>query len=95
MALYDVPAHVHYVLGVTGAKDVIFIGHSQGTTQWFLANALDEGLNEKFKAFVGIAPVVHVGGIHTPVIDTLVGLRVQDVLDAFSFMGVLEIDSIV
>jgi len=75
MAQFDVPAHVRYVKEATAAEEVIFIGHSQGTTQWFLANALDEELSKNFKAFVGIAPVVHSGGIHTPVIDTLVGLR--------------------
>ena len=81
LALYDVPAHVDYILEETNATQVIYVGHSQGTTQWFLANSLHTDLHLKFKAFVGIAPVVHAGHIHTPVLDTLLGLRVPDILN--------------
>ena len=81
MALYDVPAHVDYILEETEASQVIYVGHSQGTSQWFLANTLYPDLHLKFKAFVGIAPVVFAGGIHTPVIDTLVGLRLPELLN--------------
>jgi len=32
MAKYDVPANLQYILNTTGASQVIYIGHSQGTT---------------------------------------------------------------
>ncbi len=41
MGQYDVPANVHYILNYTGFDKIVHIGHSQGTTQWFIANALD------------------------------------------------------
>jgi len=34
MAKFDVPANLNYILSQTGADQVIYIGHSQGTSQW-------------------------------------------------------------
>jgi hypothetical protein len=62
MGKYDVPANVKYVLShAQGNFDqVIWFGHSQGTAQWFIANALNNDLTKYFKAFIGIAPVMFV-----------------------------------
>ena len=32
MAKYDVPANLHYILEHTEAEQVVYFGHSQGTT---------------------------------------------------------------
>ena len=32
MALYDVPTYLNYILDITEHDQVIYIGHSQGTT---------------------------------------------------------------
>lgn len=62
MGKYDVPANVDYVLkhAQGNFSQVIWFGHSQGTAQWFIANALDTELASKFKAFIGLAPVMYV-----------------------------------
>jgi lysosomal acid lipase/cholesteryl ester hydrolase len=39
ISTYDTPAVVSYILNVTGAAKVAFVGHSQGTTQMFYALA--------------------------------------------------------
>jgi pimeloyl-ACP methyl ester carboxylesterase len=46
MGKYDVPANVHYVLShaLGNFNQVIWFGHSQGTAQWFIANALEKNL---------------------------------------------------
>jgi hypothetical protein len=47
------------------------MGHSQGTSQFFLAHTLNPELHKHYKAFVGIAPVLYSGGIHSALVDTL------------------------
>ena len=40
MAEFDVPAHIDYVLSTSGHESLAYIGHSQGTVQFFAANAM-------------------------------------------------------
>jgi pimeloyl-ACP methyl ester carboxylesterase len=56
---------------VTGFEKVIYFGHSQGTTQWFIANCLHSDINQYFKAFVGFAPVATVGHQESALVTTL------------------------
>jgi lysosomal acid lipase/cholesteryl ester hydrolase len=45
MAKYDVPANVDYILDETDHEQIIYVGHSQGTSQWFFSNALYPEIN--------------------------------------------------
>jgi len=83
MGKYDVPANLHYILFQTGAKQVIYFGHSQGTTQWFIANALNQSLSQYFKAFVGLAPVAHVTRHTSVLVKTLDLLEIPDLLHEY------------
>lgn len=64
MGLYDVPAMVNFVLKETEGKNKIgkiaaYIGHSEGTTQFFIGSSLKpEYYKEKINLFVALAPVV-------------------------------------
>jgi len=66
MAKYDVPANVEYIKKTAGVDKVHYIGHSQGTTQWFAHHATNIDSQVNFKSFVGLGPVMyiqHVGGV--------------------------------
>eukprot|EP00347_Sterkiella_histriomuscorum_P019192 403342583 len=78
MGKYDVPANLNYILDKTGHEQVIYIGHSQGTTQWFIANALYDDLHKHFKAFIGLAPVMFVEDIPSIAAKMLDLLRIPD-----------------
>lgn len=67
MGTEDLPALVNYVLKVTGQEELIYFGHSQGTTQAFLGMSRDfyPALGHKIKLFVALAPAVYAG----PLID--------------------------
>jgi len=58
-AAYDFPAMVNYIIDYTGYSKIHYIGHSQGTTQFFIKGALDiEFINQKIASFVGLGPVL-------------------------------------
>lgn len=64
MGLYDVPAMVDFILKETEGKNKIgklaaYIGHSEGTTQFFIGSSLKaDYYKEKVNLFVALAPVV-------------------------------------
>lgn len=47
MAAYDIPASVDYVLKVNGARSLVYVGHSQGTTIGLAAMAQSNKLQAK------------------------------------------------
>lgn len=62
MAQYDVPANIRHILSTTKQENLVYVGHSQGTTQMFAAltdpKTRDE-INKKVKLFIALAPVVY------------------------------------
>ncbi|KAL3875546.1 hypothetical protein ACJMK2_033487 [Sinanodonta woodiana] len=67
MAKYDMPANIQYILGLTGAKQLTYIGHSQGTEMAFGRLSEDAELNKMINLFVALAPVANLGDIKGPV----------------------------
>lgn len=68
MARYDVPSNLDYVLKHSNYDKAFYVGHSQGTTQFFAASAILDDLKDKISGFIGLAPVMHVGNIYDPFI---------------------------
>lgn len=64
MGLYDIPAFVDFILKTTEGKNKIgklaaYIGHSEGTTQFFIGSSLKPDFyKEKVNLFVALAPIV-------------------------------------
>lgn len=62
MGEYDVPGNLQYISSVTNRKDIVYIGHSQGTSQMFAALS-DPVVRPKvvpyLKRFYALAPVVY------------------------------------
>ena len=56
VARYDVPALVNYVLEQNGAKQVAWIGHSEGSTQALANLASSNELHQKISLLVNMAP---------------------------------------
>ncbi|KPI98290.1 Lipase 1 [Papilio xuthus] len=56
---YDVPVLIDKVLAVTGQSSLLYIGHSMGTTSFFITASLRPEYNHKVVAFVGLAPAVY------------------------------------
>jgi hypothetical protein len=61
MAQYDLPAIVEYIKSRTSYEKISWIGHSQGTFQFYLSYALrPDYMNQNFEKFVSIGTVTTV-----------------------------------
>lgn len=85
MALYDLPAHINYVLDHTGASSLSYIGHSQGTIQAFAGFPSFPNLAKKINLFVGMAPVAYVHHQRGWALNVIADLDVDRI---FQFLGV-------
>ncbi|XP_013194284.1 lipase 3-like [Amyelois transitella] len=68
---YDVPAIIDYILNVTNKKQLAFIGHSQGTTTYFvMASELPE-YNDKISVMIALSSVTYLSHTQNPLIKIL------------------------
>lgn len=58
IGMYDLPAMIDYVLEQTLSKQLHYIGHSQGTTSFFVMASERPEYNEKILLMQALAPVV-------------------------------------
>ena len=59
MVKYDVPTFINGILEQTNSEKLIYIGHSQGSSQ-FLAHLAeeDESISHKIQSFIALGPVI-------------------------------------
>jgi lysosomal acid lipase/cholesteryl ester hydrolase len=70
-AWYDIPDTIEYILDMTGAGSVGYVGFSQGTAQAFAALSIHPKLNEKVNVFIALAPALSPEGLAAPIVDGL------------------------
>jgi len=87
MADYDVPAQVNFVLQATNKAKLVYIGHSQGTTQLFAHLSDDQGFGTKLALAVMLAPV---GSVKHQTSTLLRGLSHTSYLSIMQYFGVNE-----
>ncbi|XP_053691993.1 lipase 3-like [Sabethes cyaneus] len=68
LGLYDLAAMVDYVLGQTHRKQLNYIGHSQGSTQFLVLNSLLPQYNAKFASVHLSSPVSFIHHATTPAV---------------------------
>eukprot|EP00347_Sterkiella_histriomuscorum_P012496 403368358 len=62
MGTKDLPATIDYILDQTGQDKLSYVGHSEGTTQFFIGASLDnEYFTKKVNLFVALAPITRIG----------------------------------
>ena len=66
MAKFDAPSMIDYVLSVNGADSLGWVGHSEGTMQFFAGASLRLPAFAKVNLFVGLAPVGSIANIKSP-----------------------------
>jgi len=61
LAKYDFPSLIDYVLQATKFEQLVYIGHSQGTSQAFLGLHFNSQISSKIRCFVALAPALYIG----------------------------------
>ncbi|KAK7866018.1 hypothetical protein R5R35_008533 [Gryllus longicercus] len=67
MGIYDLPAVIDYVLNTTGASQLHYVGHSMGTTMFFVMASAKPEAAAGVASMHALAPVVYVKHIKSPI----------------------------
>ena len=67
MGKYDIPAAVDFILGETKEEKLYYIGHSMGTTMFWVALNEHPSLKDKISLMVAMGPVAKVKYMISPI----------------------------
>lgn len=71
MGIFDLPAMIDYILEETGQRKLSYIGHSQGTTIFYVMCSELPSYNAKIKAQFSLAPIAYVENMKSPLLRFL------------------------
>ncbi|KAJ8922166.1 hypothetical protein NQ315_004101 [Exocentrus adspersus] len=71
IGVYDLPATIDYILDITNTQKVHYIGHSQGTTVFFVLCSERPEYNEKIKVMIAMAPSAILRHFKQPVLKMI------------------------
>lgn len=71
MGIIDLPAMIDYVLEQTGQNNLYYIGHSQGTTIFFVMASEKPEYNSKIKAMFSLAPIAFTSHMTSPLLQII------------------------
>jgi lysosomal acid lipase/cholesteryl ester hydrolase len=57
MGVYDLSAEIDYILTNTSAKHIQYVGHSMGSTMFYVLMSMKPEYNAKIRHMVALAPV--------------------------------------
>ncbi|XP_043269208.1 uncharacterized protein [Venturia canescens] len=67
LGVYDLPATIDHVLKVTRRQRLLYIGHSQGSTQFWVMTSVRPEYNDKVALAIGLAPAAFTGNLRGPI----------------------------
>ncbi|XP_060531481.1 lipase 3-like [Cylas formicarius] len=70
--IYDLPASIDYVLNVTGLPSLSYIGHSEGTTDFFAMGSEKPEYNSKIDIAIALAPIAYMENVTSPLVRLMV-----------------------
>ncbi|XP_061709901.1 lipase 3-like [Cydia pomonella] len=79
---FDLPAMIDYTLNATSQDNLQYIGHSQGTTCFWVMCSERSGYNDKVSLMIALAPVAFIYNAQSPILRGLVS--VPGLVDKFS-----------
>lgn len=72
IGMYDLPAIIDFILKKTGKEQLHYIGHSQGTTAFFVMCSMLPEYNEKILLMQALAPVAFMENMSSPLLKQFV-----------------------
>lgn len=78
----DLPAMIDFIVETTGQEKMFYLGHSQGTTSFFVMATERPEYQEKIKEMYAMAPIAYSGRMKSPLLQLLAQFSVSiDVRD--------------
>lgn len=71
IGIYDLPAMINFVLKKRNIKSLKYIGHSQGTTAFFVMASEKPEYNAKVSVMVALSPVAFMSKVQSPIVRLL------------------------
>lgn len=71
IGVYDLTAKIDYILETTGQSDLFYVGHSQGTTSFYVMASERPEYNNKIRLMVSLAPVAYMSHMVNPFFQEL------------------------
>ncbi|KAJ8713466.1 hypothetical protein PYW07_013836 [Mythimna separata] len=85
----DVPTMIDYVLSVSGQQKLHYVGHSQGTTSFFVMASMQTAYNDKIISMHALAPVAYMAHNENLLLQALAPFS-NDIESIASLVGVGE-----
>ncbi|XP_001988742.2 lipase 1 [Drosophila grimshawi] len=90
IGIYDLPATIDYILNRSGGyRKLHYVGHSQGTTAFFVMGAERPAYMKKIKLFQGLAPVVYFAYTKQS-LGTFLAPHIGDIVRLANLVGIYE-----
>jgi pimeloyl-ACP methyl ester carboxylesterase len=70
MGVYDLSAVIDYILTNTSVKHIHYVGHSMGSTMFYVLMSMKPEYNAKIRHMVALAPVAFLSNTKTPLAST-------------------------
>lgn len=77
LGTHDLPSMIDFILAKTGQKKLYYMGHSQGTTMFFVMASELPDYNDKIQAMFALAPISFSSHMLAPVCQVLAKLTDQ------------------
>merc|ERR1712002_1060388 len=88
MGKYDLPAFYDHMIEYTGQEKIFHIGHSMGTTGFWVAMNERPEYNDKISGMFALAPVASVGNMKSPI--RMIAPMAGDIEWILEFIGMTE-----
>ncbi|XP_017770542.1 PREDICTED: lipase 3-like [Nicrophorus vespilloides] len=84
----DLPTMIRYVLKLTDQNDLFYIGHSQGSTAFYVMCSEHPDINQYINAHFILSPVAYMNHIYNPFLRTIAEYKISTI---FTKLGKYEI----
>lgn len=95
MGNYDLPAQVNYALTKTGRAKLVYVGHSQGTSQAFANFMSSYTMKSKISAFIALAPVWHLSHTGSELMKLAASLGLAGLLNSVGFDEIIPTSALI
>lgn len=91
MGIYDLPAMIDLIKEESEVDKISYIGHSQGTTQFFVGlSELPNYFNQSINGFIGLGPITKISNIKSSFLKAVADYGLDNL---FKFLDINEVFS--